>query len=212
MKQFFLCCAVVQNHRQRQFVLGGCQWAAEMLSAPQTAPLVPAARCMLVCFTTVRQNAAEGKCSLSLLKIRRASTGLHSGIINHKWKNQCLASEFRPHTYTQALHEIYLQSTLQQSHMIHMHRAASSFSECRQLGEWERCVEEGWVMWSCFSPLSNEAITLRHVGFIQVLVQEAWSVNPTARNSFCNTIHQEASISLESQSGTTPNKEGKGRK
>lgn len=45
---------------------------------------------------------------------------------------------------------------------------------------------------SYFSPVSNEAITLRNLGFIRVLLQEAWPVNPTARYSFGNTIHQKA--------------------
>lgn len=65
---------------------------------------------------------------------------------------------------------------------------------------------------SHFSPVSNESITLRNLGFIHVLVQEARPVNLAARNSICDTIHQKASTNLEPQSGTTANEKGKGRK
>lgn len=65
---------------------------------------------------------------------------------------------------------------------------------------------------SYFSPVSNETITLRNFGFIRVLLQEAWPVNLTARNLIYNTVHQKASTNPESQSGTTANEKGKGRK
>lgn len=63
---------------------------------------------------------------------------------------------------------------------------------------------------SYFSPVSNETLTLRNLGFIQVLLQEGQPVNLTTRNSFCDTIHQKASTNVEPQSETTANEKGKG--
>lgn len=61
-----------------------------------------------------------------------------------------------------------------------------------------------------FSLEYTDNITLRILGFIPVPFMEARPVNLTARNSICDTVHQKASTNLESQSGTTANKKGKG--
>ena len=43
-----------------------------------------------------------------------------------------------------------------------------------------------------FPPVTGERMTVRSLGFIHVLLQEARPVNLSARNSICKTIHQRA--------------------
>lgn len=63
-----------------------------------------------------------------------------------------------------------------------------------------------------FSPVFYETIILRNAGFIHALLQEAQPVNPTARNSVCNTIHHKTSADLKIQSETTAKETRKSKK